>query len=417
MAGIALAVAGFAAGARRLPWAGLLVGSGAGIGFLAKGLIAPGIVGTMAVALPLFFRDWRHRAYGRLLVLAALSALPWLIVWPTTLYLRSPELFRLWYWDNNIGRLLGFSVPYLGAEKEPGFLWQTSPWFLFPGWIFAALALWRQGSCGWRQPAVQIGMTLLLTMCLLLGLSASARAVYLLPMIVGVALLGSGAAGMVPAWIDRALAAIGILIGFVALVLFWLVWGTMIASGHAPDWPWLTRWLPADFVMPISPLEVTVAIALTVGAMAAIAKTMGRRGNGLLVWTLALTLAWGLTTTLWLPWIDSARSYRAVFESLAVTLPRDATCISSRGVGEGERSMLEYIAKLRTQREEVFGSPACPVLLVESKAAADLPPDEPWALMWSGARLGDARESFRLYRFDPGDMPPVATIRHHHPKS
>jgi hypothetical protein len=79
--------------------------------------------------------------------------------------------------------------------------------------------------------------------------------------------------------------------------------------------------------------------------------------------------------------------------------------------------MLEYIAKLRTQREEVFGSPACPVLLVESKAAADLPPDEPWALMWSGARLGDARESFRLYRFDPGDMPPVATIRHHHPKS
>ena len=400
MAGFSLALAGCAAGARRSPWAGLLIGTGAGVGFLAKGLIAPGVVGITVLALPLFFREWRHRAYVRLLVVAALSVLPWLLVWPTMLYLRSPDLFQTWFWDNNIGRFLGFSVPHLGARNERWLLWRTYPWFLFPGWAFALLALWRANKHAWRQPAVQIGLTFVMTMALMLGFSASARDIYLLPMILGLALVGSGSVSIVPVWLDRALTASGIAIVGAAIVLFWPVWATLIAQGHAPDWPWLTKMLPANFNMPFLPLAVIAALIMTAGAIATIVKISGRQGSGLIVWAASLTLTWGLATTLWLPWIDSARSYREVFESLAAALPREDLCISSRGLGESERAMLEYVIQVQTERQEVAGARSCLTLLVQSKVTVTPPTDQTWSLIWSGSRNGDSRESFQLYRLD-----------------
>lgn len=414
MSGVALALAGFAAGAHRLRRAGFLVGTGAGMAFLGKGLLGPGVIAITAVLLPLLFREWRHRAYGNLLWLATLSALPWLVIWPVALYQRSPDLFQIWFWDNNIGRFFGFSVSHLGAENEAGFFWRTVPWFLFPGWVFAAIVPWQLRLNALRHPAVQIGGTFLLVMCLTLAFSASARAVYFLPMIMATALLGAGSAAWTVRWIDRPLAVIGVLIGIAAIALFWSVWGTMVMGGHAPAWPWLLRWLPADFAMPISPVEIAAAVALTIGIAVAIAKALPRANSGLLVWTFSLVLTWGLANTLWLPWFDSARSYRATFESLAKNLPRNNHCISSRGLGEGERAMLEYLADLRTQRDELAGPSFCPTILVESKGNITPPPDQGWHLVWSGARAGETRESFQLYQFEiPKTAQVTGTHRRH----
>jgi 4-amino-4-deoxy-L-arabinose transferase-like glycosyltransferase len=402
MAGISLALAGFAAAARGRPGAGVLVGLGTGIGFLGKGLIAPGVIGITALALPACFAEWRQRGYLRFLLLAALSAAPLLLIWPLALYLRSPDLFGVWFWDNNVGRFLGFSVAHLGAGHEPGFLWQTYPWFLFPGGLFALVALAQAGRRGWHLPGVQIGATFLVVMGTVLGVSASARAVYLLPMIPAVALLGAGAATRVPAWLDRLLGALGGVLGLGALVLFWPVWGLLLADGQAPAWPWLLHWLPATFAMPFSLPAVTAAAALTLGIVPVIVRQLGRAGNGLLIWVLSLTLAWGLAATLWLPWVDAARSYRAVFESLAAALPRDAGCVASRNLGESERAMLDYFAHLRTRRVEIVDASSCPLFLVQSRVDVYPPGPEAWTLVWSGARAGDCRESFQLYRAPPG---------------
>jgi 4-amino-4-deoxy-L-arabinose transferase-like glycosyltransferase len=396
-AGFAIAVAGFVACQRALRWSGLLLGTGAGIAFLAKGLIGPGVIGIATVVLPIIFREWRNRSYLRQLKWAALAVLPWLTIWPMALYLRSPDLLQVWFWDNNVGRFVGFSVPYLGAASSPGFWWKTYPWFLFPGWLFAALAFWTWRRAAWRQPAVQIGITLTTIMALVLGISASARAIYSLPMVVTLAFVGAGSFHEIPRWIERALAFLGIALGSVGITVFWLVWGFLVTADHAPNWPWLGRWLPLDFVLPVSATAVATAAGLTIGTVTFVVMTWKSHARGLAIWCASLTIVWGLAATLWLPWIDAAKSYRAMYQSMKLALPSEISCMGSRGLGDSERAMLDYVLDIKTQRGELGRGARCNVLLVQS-IASNLPRvPGGMVLAWSGNRPGDGHERFNLY--------------------
>lgn len=402
-AGFAVAMAGFVACRTSLRWAGLLLGTGTGITFLTKGLIGPGVIGATALVLPIAFREWRNKSYFLQLGLALLAALPWLTIWPTALYLRSPDLFHVWFIDNNIGRFIGFSVPYLGAEKEPGFWWKTFPWFLFPIWLFVVMVFWKLRRDAWRQPAVQIGITLTAVFCLVLCSSASARAVYLLPMVVTLALVGAGAVHDIPRWIERAFALTGVALGSVAIVFLWLVWASMVTGAHAANWSWLGRWLPLEFVLPFSPSAIAVSILLTLGAILFVMRTWKSRARGLAVWCASLTVAWGLIATLWLPWIDAAKSYRAMYQTMKFALPSDGACIASRGLGESERAMLDYVLDVRTLRKEVAPAAQCNVLLVQGTAPNLSPVADGMVLIWSGNRPGDTREKFNLYVSSAGN--------------
>ena len=395
-AGFAIALAGVVACQKTLRWGGLLLGTGAGMAFLAKGLIGPGVIGVTALLLPIIFREWRSRAYLRQLGWAALAALPWLTIWPAALYLRSPELFQIWFWDNNIGRFLGFSVLYLGAANEPGFWWKTYPWFLFPAWLFAGLVFWTGRHAAWRLPAVQIGITFVTVMAVVLGISASARASYLQPMVPAIALIGAGAFREIPAWIERALAWLGIALGGIAIIFSWLVWVFLVVAGQSPDWAWLGRLLPLDFKLPVSVTAVAAATVMTIGAVTFVLMTRKSQARGVACFCTSLTIVWGLAATLWLPWIDSARSYRTMFQGMKVAVPSKTTCMASRGLGESERAMLHYVLDIKTHREEVEEVSRCDVLLVQSRAPHPrIRTDK--VLVWSGHRPGDVRERFALY--------------------
>lgn len=114
-AGFAVGLYGLALARRDRRGGGLFLGFGIGMGFLAKGLLAPGVLGITALLLPLVAQDWRRRDYVTTLFVAGLVALPWLLIWPCALYQRSPDLFKVLLWDNNFGRYLGFAR--LGAER------------------------------------------------------------------------------------------------------------------------------------------------------------------------------------------------------------------------------------------------------------------------------------------------------------
>ena len=64
LAGCAMMLYGFALGLRRALPAGFVLGSGMGIGFMAKGFIAPSLFLLIAVCL-LIFRSWRTRSPAR----------------------------------------------------------------------------------------------------------------------------------------------------------------------------------------------------------------------------------------------------------------------------------------------------------------------------------------------------------------
>ena len=77
LCGLAMGLYGLALASRRPYWAGVWLGTGAGIAFMAKGLLGPGLLALTALLLPIFPR-WREWSYLRTLVVALLAALPWI---------------------------------------------------------------------------------------------------------------------------------------------------------------------------------------------------------------------------------------------------------------------------------------------------------------------------------------------------
>ncbi len=77
--------------------------------------------------------------------------------------------------------------------------------------------------------------------------------------------------------------------------------------GYQPPWQWLAL------------ARVRDSLRLLWIALVRPARRSNRRA--VLNWAAGMTLVWGLYTTIWLPYLDSRRSYRPVAESLAQHLP------------------------------------------------------------------------------------------------
>ena len=396
-AGFALAMLGFVAHAFDRKWAFIAVGTGAGMGFLAKGLLAPGALAIAAIALPVCFAQWRDRRYARLLVLALLVSLPWLVIWPAVLYARSPENFVTWFWDNNIGRFLGFSTDTLGAATERGFWTKAFPWFLFPWWIFVATGIARSRGKLLKDAGVQVGVTIAASLAFVLAISASARIIYALPLLPALALAATGTRSHVPEWLWKLLVGLGIAIVVAVAPLSWFLWGSLMSSGHAPSWQWIERNLPLEFALPFSPLSVAAAMLVTAG-WAAIVLFRRRLAQGpVLTWAASLAVTWALPALLLMPWIDAAKSYRIVFEDLARALPASYSCVQSTALGESERGILQYTVGLVTVREEIAPTANCPFQVRQLKQRNAPAPEGDWTLLWTGSRPACGNERFELY--------------------
>lgn len=399
MSGFAVALCGLALCLDKPAWGGLLLGTGVGIGFLGKGLLAPGVLGASALLLPLLFRRWRQARYGRALAIACAAAAPWLLIWPAALLHRSPQLFMDWFWLNNIGRFVGFSVPLLGAEHSKWFWLTTLPWFTFPALPLAMLSLWRQRATALSQEPFQISLVLFVTLSAVLWQSASARHNYALPLLLPLALMAAPAAGRLPNLADRSWSWLaGIFWGGIGAVV-WGTWIWMMVRGAPPHLPAVADYLPSDFTPKFSADTFIAAVTLTVAPLFLARRLVRFAGRGLTAWFTGLAICWALIACLWLPWIDSAKSYRSVFDAVNAALPEGPGCLAEIGMGESELSMLSYFLGISAVRSDSPLAANCDALLVNGRAAA--PPRDiaagRWALAWEGARPGDRNERFWLY--------------------
>jgi len=124
-----------------------------------------------------------------------------------------------------------------------------------------------------------------------------------------------------------------------------------------------------------------------------------RRSNrrAVLNWAAGMTLLWALYSTIWLPYLDSRRSYRVVAQDLATRLPAQG-CVASRNLGEAQRALFQYFAGLVTEREEVTPAADCPTLLVQyGRIDGESPVPDGWTVLWEGRRRGDDTERYVLY--------------------
>ena len=395
MSGLCIGFFGLATSQRRPIAGGIALGLGAGVAFMSKGLIGLGILAATATALA-FIPSWRSRQRLRCLAIAAVVLTPAVLAWPLTLYLASPDLFGEWLWVNNLGRFFGFVR--LGESHGLWFYPLTLLWLSFPLWPFATAA----GRAAWRGNERRHALLLpavafLVTMAALMFASQS-RAIYALPALLPLSLLAAAGLDHAPHWFVSGLQRASLLLFPALVALLWLAW---LAVGLEIPWSVnvLAR-LEPGFSMPIQPLTVTIAGAGTALWWLAVRRRPMSAENAVRAWTAGLTTFWLLIFTLWLPYLDYGMSYRSVAVALQQALPRDESCVASLALGESQRAMFGYYTGLVTRRLETDpDAKSCRWLLLQVTGHPPaLPAYANWSEVWRGARPGDDREKFHLYR-------------------
>ena len=398
--GLAMGLYGLALAPRRPHWAGFWLGIGAGIAFMAKGLLGPGLLALTALLLPLF-PHWRDWALVRMLIVAVVAASPLVVVWPLLLHQRHPELFNEWLVTQNLGRFFG--TVHLGPASDHTFYLKNIAWIAWPAFPLALWTLWtafRGYLGGFNRPGIQLPLLFFVIALVVLTFAADARMVYALPLLLPLCVMASASIDVLPRGASSALDWFGILTFGLGAVLAWLAWIAFVTHWPSGFYEYLIRFRPAVETLPFELVPFVIAVFFTLVWLAIIRPARQSPRRSVLNWAVGMALIWGLYSTILLTIEDSGRSYRAMIFDLQKALPARYDCIASRGLGEPQRALLDYFIGVRTERVEVKPNASCALYLDQGSRSDDSPAAPPgnWRILWEGNRPGDNSERFRLYQ-------------------
>jgi 4-amino-4-deoxy-L-arabinose transferase-like glycosyltransferase len=215
-------------------------------------------------------------------------------------------------------------------------------------------------------------------------------------------LLGAAEVDTLKRGTSGALDWFGILTFGLVAVLVWALWLESLWHGLPEPIARMFRDTQPGFRPPLQPLALLVSGFLSLLWIVLVRPARRSNRRAVLNWAAGMTLVWGLYTTIWLPYLDSRRSYRPVAESLLQQLPAGTPCLASRDLGEPQRALLEYFAGIVPLRDDLAAADACPLLLMQvGRDDSDTPPDSAWEPIWEGRRRGDDTERFLLFRRPP----------------
>ncbi|MFT4101049.1 MAG: glycosyltransferase family 39 protein [Burkholderiaceae bacterium] len=374
------------------PHAGPMLGTGAAIGLMAKGVLLPGVaaLGTMAL-IALTPALWRRRTLSTLGVALGTFALLG-SAWPAWVGLRSPTLLMDWLWDNNVGRFFGTNT--LGPTQSTLQTLALAAAMLLPAW---PLALRRciQYRQRWQGHPLLGPALFAVAWLLVLSASATSRGSYALPVLVPLCLLA--AASRPPGAADAPPTS-----GRVRRLWLGALAIALAASAATALWGGLSRWLPATAdALPVMTGLALATAALCVGWIGWVrrAPAHGAPPDGMLAAAVSLTLLFAAALAAGLPSADRRTGFREAFITLAPVLRETEGCVASLELGESERGMLDYYVDLRTRRIGVDpDADECRLRFEQQRRAADaeLFGCPGMRVLWQRQRTGHPDETFRL---------------------
>lgn len=390
----------------RTDWrrAGFWIGLGVGVSFLSKGFFTPTVLFVAGLAVYAACADVRRRETWFAVAMAFVVASPFLIIWPALLYGYSRELFMQWFWENNVGRFLGFSVSTLGAGNPPFYIWKVAALFAFPSFPIGCVYAFTRKRDEWRKPGFALPVATAAVGLLLLTFSASARALYLLPLVPSFALLAAGGAAALPAKL-HARWNVGVRSIFTfALAAVWLVWSSLSGVWAGRPIGWLAkiyeRWIPSAPLAGAHHWALAAAVALSILWLLSFRLEAGLAKNTARIWIAGIAAVWGVTFTLLLPWMDETRSYQGTLSAMVEASrgsPYGAGCIGMTRFDESISPMVEYFTR-RFRAYQRFDQTGCPILIEKDLKETPVADHPRWRLLWRGHRPLDAKdEELRLY--------------------
>ena len=396
LAGLAVAQYGLALAVRRPALGGVVLGAGAGLSFLGYGFLGPFWIAFAMALLPALFREWRTRRYATTTGFAAAVAVAGILAWPLALAVYAPAHLEAWW---NHQSLAAYLAPL--GWTGPGFVLKNLPWFAWPASALVVWTLWTRGrgfNGGMRTAAIQVPATLSLAILVGLLLLPEPHTSDLMMLILPLSVLGALEVDTLKRGFSGALDWFGILTFGMLGALAWWAWWDAYAHGMSLPIARALRDTTIGYQPSFHGRAVAICVFLTLLWLALVRPARRSNRRAILNWASGVTLLWALYMTIWLPYLDSRRSYRIVAEGAALHVPADG-CIASRNLGEPQRALFYYFAGIVTQSDDATADSPCNTLLVQyGRQDTEIVEEDGWKPVWEGHRRGDETERYVIYR-------------------
>jgi 4-amino-4-deoxy-L-arabinose transferase-like glycosyltransferase len=238
-------------------------------------------------------------------------------------------------------------------------------------------------------------------MLLVLSFAVEVRELNALPMLLPLSLLAARATETLKRGAAAALDWFGIMTFGLMAIALWLGWIALV-SGYPKS---IAARLHVDqpgFSADINVAAITLSVVLTLLWIGLVSRIGRSNRRAVINWAGGITLIWLLITMLWMPYLDTGKSYRSVAISLKKALPTQPACIYRMALGRSQRAMFEYFAGVTTRRMDYSASSRCEYLLAQHTPPSKQGIGEEWDLIWQGARPGDKDELYALYKIKAG---------------
>jgi 4-amino-4-deoxy-L-arabinose transferase-like glycosyltransferase len=377
---------------KRRPWrASALLGVAMAIGFLSKGLLPVLILTSTTLLLGLTFSNWRTKSFATFFITALLVATPLVALWLVPFALYFPDLFNAWL-DAEFNSF---------SHDHYFYFFKILIWYAWPALPLALWSLWRYRAQLLSKPKFQLTITFFICSLIALGACADNKDINALTLLLPLVALGAGSVDYLKRGAASALNWFGISLFALAGSLIWLGWFAMVV-GYPSKLQERMQFLSGANNANLD--IISLALALIITSIWIFTCIRARQSNRAAVtnWAVGMTFGWGLLMTLWLPWIDSAKSYMPVFKSMQRSIPSNTSCINSLNVGQSQRLLLHYYTNLQLESIGSIQSAHCDFYLIQDeRGLTRMQPGDEWRLLWQGKRAADRKESFRLYQRQP----------------
>lgn len=364
--------------------------------FLTRGWV--GAIPIMIGALLAFYPRSQLWKCKRWLPWAVLVTVALILAW----WIPASESSQYWIRNWKTWNLTSFALP---TWHDMGRTLRDLPWYLWPTWPLALLAVWR-----WREwiyaPHIWLPLMLLVCAALVLFVLEEASDSEYVMLAVPCAVLGAFSLPTLRRGVVNTLDWFAVMCFSLTAATAWLGWVALHFNWPAQISRNIAR-QTTGYEPVISWGAFTLAVIFTVAWIALVVWRLRVRPQALWRGTVlsagGLTVTWILLVLLWQPAVDYARSYRTVSGQLAQALAQHARpgeCVRGLSLGSGQRASFLIFDNLTFTFDA-----KCTLILQQTNNQSLRDNTAAYSdgadVLWQGGRRADRQEVFRLLRVGP----------------
>lgn len=344
-------------------------------------------------------QHWRNKNYLVAIIFAIIISTILISVWLVVFYHAMPKTFENWWLYISQSGL--HELKFSRLTQSIPYLLVTLSWLAWPAWPLAGWAIYRGKK---NEPVLILSISFVIVYSLILGTSGSLSSEKTIPLLMPIALLAATELDSLRRGASSFLNWFGITtFGFFGMVI-WIGW---IAMNFG--WPAKLAARSAYFSPFYQPtISITAIIFAIIACLVwlwAVTRRHLKGRQAVTNWAAGITLFSCLVYSLWLPWLNAAKSFRPVVNDMQKNMPKELrltlqtgkSCIATEQNNTTARLAWAYYANIELKTFKHNEPIPCKWRLTSRNK--DHPLNTPlWEPIWQGNRPRDKSDNFGLYK-------------------